>query len=121
MAKPKVWLVLILLWTIIGSTYIAIKIAIDTIPPFLMSGIRYVSSGTLLILVYILIPSQNNNYGTDRNRYLTRDNGRKQQLLGVHWYLVDRDYWHGASNIFHLVLLHSYSQQFPYGYYYLGK
>jgi hypothetical protein len=58
MAKLKVWMVLILLWVIIGSTYITIKIAIDTIPPFLMSGIRYVSSGTLLILVYILIPSQ---------------------------------------------------------------
>ena len=49
MAELKVWLVLILLWVIIGSTYIAIKIAIDTIPPFLMSGIRYVSSGTLQI------------------------------------------------------------------------
>lgn len=60
--------VLILLWVIIGSTYITIKIAIDTIPPFLMSEIRYVSSGALLILVYILIPSQNNNYGTNRNQ-----------------------------------------------------
>jgi hypothetical protein len=49
MAKLKVWLVLILLWVIIGSTHIAIKIAIDTIPPFLLSGIRYASSGTLLI------------------------------------------------------------------------
>ena len=68
MAKLKVWLVLILLWVIIGSTYIAIKIAIDTIPPFLMSGIRYVLSGGLLILVYILIPSQNNNYQTNRNQ-----------------------------------------------------
>ena len=68
MGKLKVWLVLILLWVIIGSTYITIKIAIDTIPPFLMSGIRYVSSGALLILLYILIPSQNNNYGTNRNQ-----------------------------------------------------
>jgi len=68
MVKLKVWLVLILLWVIIGSTYIAIKIAIDTIPPFLMSGIRYISSGTLLILVYILIPSQNNRDGTNRNQ-----------------------------------------------------
>jgi drug/metabolite transporter (DMT)-like permease len=66
MAKLKIWLVLILLWVIIGSTYIAIKIAIDTVPPFLMSGTRYVSSGTLLILVYILIPSQNNRCGTNR-------------------------------------------------------
>ena len=68
MAKLKVWLVLILLWVIIGSTYVTIKIAIDTIPPFLMSGIRYVSSGALLIEVDILIPSQNNNYGTNRNQ-----------------------------------------------------
>ena len=45
MAKLKVWLILILLWVIIGSTYITIKIAIDTIPTFLMSGIRYESSG----------------------------------------------------------------------------
>ena len=48
--------------------YIAIKIAIDAIPPFLMSGIRYVLSGGLLILAYILIPSQNNNYQTNRNQ-----------------------------------------------------
>ena len=68
MATLKVWLVLILLWVIIGSTYITIKIAIDTIPPFFMSGIRYASSGALLILVYILIPSQNNNSGTNRNQ-----------------------------------------------------
>jgi drug/metabolite transporter (DMT)-like permease len=32
-----------------------------------MSGIRYVTSGALLILVSILIPSQNNNHGTNRN------------------------------------------------------
>jgi drug/metabolite transporter (DMT)-like permease len=57
-----------LLWVIIGSTYITIKIAIDTIPPFLMSGIRYVSSGVLLILVYILIPSHYNNSETNRNQ-----------------------------------------------------
>jgi drug/metabolite transporter (DMT)-like permease len=68
MAKLKVWLVLISLWVIIGSTYITIKIAIDSIPPFLMSGIRYVSSGALLLLLYILIPSQNNNYGNNRNQ-----------------------------------------------------
>jgi len=74
MAKLKVWLVLVLLWVIIGSTYITIKIAIDTIPPFLMSGIRYVSSGVLLIMIYILLPSQNNNYQTNRiqNTWVSR-------------------------------------------------
>ena len=33
-----------------------------------MSGIRYVSSGTLLMLIYILIPSQSNRSGTNRNK-----------------------------------------------------
>jgi drug/metabolite transporter (DMT)-like permease len=33
-----------------------------------MSGIRYVSSGALLILVAILIPSQNNNHAINRNQ-----------------------------------------------------
>jgi drug/metabolite transporter (DMT)-like permease len=69
MAKLKVGMVLILLWVIIGSTYITIKIAIDTIPPFLMSGIRYMSSGVLLIIIYILIPSHNNSYYTNQNQH----------------------------------------------------
>ncbi|HEY6537309.1 MAG TPA: EamA family transporter [Candidatus Nitrosocosmicus sp.] len=68
MTKLKVWLVLILLWVIIGSTYISIKISINTIPPFFMSGIRYVASGGLLILVYVLVPSQNNNHQTNQNQ-----------------------------------------------------
>ena len=33
-----------------GSTYIAIRFAIDTIPPFLMAGIRFTISGLLLFL-----------------------------------------------------------------------
>ena len=68
MADLKVWLVLILLWVIIGSSYITIKIAIDTIPPFLMSGVRYASSGGLLILLYILLPSKNNDYQVNQNQ-----------------------------------------------------
>jgi drug/metabolite transporter (DMT)-like permease len=31
-----------------GTTYLAIKIALDTIPPFLMGGLRYVTAGLLL-------------------------------------------------------------------------
>ncbi len=31
-----------------GSTYLAIRFAIDTIPPFLMAGIRFVVAGTLM-------------------------------------------------------------------------
>jgi drug/metabolite transporter (DMT)-like permease len=93
MARPKVWLVLILLWVIIGSTYIAIKIAIDMIPPFLMSGIRYVLSGALLILVYILIPSQNNNY--ENNQSQNVQVSRRDKLVSI----LDKRQWKEATII----------------------
>ncbi|MGK0200421.1 MAG: drug/metabolite transporter (DMT)-like permease, partial [Yoonia sp.] len=35
-----------LIW---GSTYLVIRFAIETIPPFLMSGSRYFVAGALLI------------------------------------------------------------------------
>jgi drug/metabolite transporter (DMT)-like permease len=39
------WGAVCLIW---GTTYLAIKVALDTIPPFLMGGIRYVIGGALL-------------------------------------------------------------------------
>ncbi|HZD34497.1 MAG TPA: EamA family transporter [Nitrososphaeraceae archaeon] len=91
MGKLRVWLVLLLLWVIIGSTYITIKIAIDTIPPFLMSGIRYVSSGALLMLVYILIPSQNNNTGTNQNQNVQV--GYRYKLVSI----LNKKHWKEAT------------------------
>ena len=32
-----------------GSTYLAIRIAIETLPPFLMAGVRFVVAGTVLV------------------------------------------------------------------------
>jgi drug/metabolite transporter (DMT)-like permease len=48
----KIWLILIFTWIIIASTYLAIKISIDTIPPLLMSGIRYTISGLMLFFLF---------------------------------------------------------------------
>jgi drug/metabolite transporter (DMT)-like permease len=48
----RIWLILIFTWIIIASTYLAIKISIDTIPPLLMSGIRYTISGLMLFFVF---------------------------------------------------------------------
>jgi EamA-like transporter family len=48
----KIWLILIFTRIIIASTYLAIKISIDTIPPLLMSGIRYTISGLMLFFIY---------------------------------------------------------------------
>ena len=39
------WTVVCLIW---GTTYLAIKVALETIPPFLMGGIRYLIGGTIL-------------------------------------------------------------------------
>lgn len=39
------WVAVCLIW---GTTYLAIKVALETIPPFLMGGIRYLIGGALL-------------------------------------------------------------------------
>ena len=50
-AAPKRWQLILafasvyLIW---GSTYLAIKFAIETIPPFLMAGVRFLVSGVIL-------------------------------------------------------------------------
>jgi drug/metabolite transporter (DMT)-like permease len=44
-----IWLGLLTLYLVWGSTYLAISIAVDTIPPFLMAGVRFLSAGLLLL------------------------------------------------------------------------
>ena len=50
--QSKVWLILVSLWIINGSSFLAIKVAIDTIPPMLSAGLRFSISGTILFTVY---------------------------------------------------------------------
>ena len=45
-------IILVFTWIIIASTYLAIKISIDTIPPLLISGIRYTISGLMLFFIF---------------------------------------------------------------------
>lgn len=47
--KRGAWMALLAICVIWGSTYLAIKIALETIPPFLMGGFRYVVGGALLV------------------------------------------------------------------------
>ena len=49
--KAKLALAFAALYTIWGSTYLAIKFAVETIPPYLMSGARFTVSGTILYLI----------------------------------------------------------------------
>ncbi|GAB4544128.1 MAG: drug/metabolite exporter YedA [Anaerolineales bacterium] len=48
--KTKIWLALIALYIVWGSTYLGIKVAIETIPPFLHAAIRFLVSGMILVL-----------------------------------------------------------------------
>jgi len=48
--KSKIWFALIALYLVWGSTYLGMRIAIETIPPFLHGAIRFFISGIILIV-----------------------------------------------------------------------
>ena len=48
--KTKIWLALLSLYIVWGSTYLAIHFAVETIPPFLSAGIRFLVSGMILLV-----------------------------------------------------------------------
>lgn len=43
------WIALITVYVVWGSTYLGIRVAVETIPPYLMTGVRYVIAGVLLL------------------------------------------------------------------------
>lgn len=48
--KTKTWIALLALYIVWGSTYLGIKVAIETIPPFFHAGIRFLISGIILVI-----------------------------------------------------------------------
>lgn len=48
--KSKVWTALLAIYLIWGSTYLAIRFAVETIPPFFMAGTRFLVSGLILYI-----------------------------------------------------------------------
>ena len=54
--KPKaslaaIWAAMIVIYIVWGSTYLAIRFAVDTIPPFLVSASRFLLAGGLLFIL----------------------------------------------------------------------
>jgi drug/metabolite transporter (DMT)-like permease len=49
--KPgaPIWVGLLILYVVWGSTYLGIAVAVDTIPPFLMAGVRFLIAGLVLL------------------------------------------------------------------------
>jgi drug/metabolite transporter (DMT)-like permease len=50
---PAVWGALVTVYILWGSTYLAIREAIDTMPPFLMASVRFLVAGGLLYAVAV--------------------------------------------------------------------
>jgi drug/metabolite transporter (DMT)-like permease len=48
--KTKIWIALLALYIVWGSTYLAIRFAVETIPPFFHAGIRFLVSGIILVV-----------------------------------------------------------------------
>ncbi len=48
--KTKIWTALITIYIVWGSTYLAIRFAVETIPPFMMAGTRFLIAGIILFL-----------------------------------------------------------------------
>jgi drug/metabolite transporter (DMT)-like permease len=92
----KIWLILVFTWIIIASTYLAIKISIDTIPPLLMSGIRYTISGLLLFFIfklYSLEISDKKGKQTVNTERSTKQRKKRPDLLQI---ISSRKQWKDA-------------------------
>ena len=48
--KTKIWIALLALYIVWGSTYLAIRFAVETLPPFLHAGLRFLISGLVLVI-----------------------------------------------------------------------
>lgn len=48
--KIKIWIALLLVYVIWGGTYLGIRYAVETIPPFLMAGTRFLAAGITLYI-----------------------------------------------------------------------
>jgi drug/metabolite transporter (DMT)-like permease len=49
-----VWIALLTVWIVWGSTYFGIKVVVDTMPPLLAGGSRFLAAGTILALILAL-------------------------------------------------------------------
>lgn len=48
--KLRIWMALLSIYIIWGSTYLAIRFAVETIPPFLMAATRFLVAGSILFV-----------------------------------------------------------------------
>jgi drug/metabolite transporter (DMT)-like permease len=49
-SRAQVWLALAIVYVVWGSTYLAIRVVVETMPPLLMSGARFLLAGAIVYL-----------------------------------------------------------------------
>ena len=47
----QVWAALLIVYIVWGSTYLAIRVVVETMPPFLAAGMRFVVAGVVMMLI----------------------------------------------------------------------
>ena len=47
--NPSIWIGMLILYVVWGSTYLGIAVAVDTIPPFFMAAVRFLIAGLVLL------------------------------------------------------------------------
>ncbi len=57
-SKALPWIALVVVYLFWGSTYLGIRVAVATIPPYLMTGCRYVVAGALLFALQWLFAKE---------------------------------------------------------------
>jgi len=50
-----VWTAILILYVVWGSTYLGIRVAVETIPPFLMAGVRFLIAGSVMLGVISVV------------------------------------------------------------------
>jgi drug/metabolite transporter (DMT)-like permease len=87
--KIKIFLVLATLSLIWGSSFLAIKVVIDVIPPLLTFGIRFIIAGIPLLFFYKFIKIGNTeSKGGSRNRYKIFNKKRLKVALVLGAFIV---------------------------------
>ena len=78
MIKAKILVVLITLSILWGSSFLAIKMVIDVIPPLLSFGIRFTISGAVVLLAVVIFEKDNNKFTN-----LSKRQWREALILGA--------------------------------------
>jgi drug/metabolite transporter (DMT)-like permease len=86
-ASPiAIWAGLLTLYFVWGSTYIGIRVSVETIPPFLMAGTRFLIAGAILLVCEAIVVARSRSDPTipaeERPRFPTRREWRDSAIVG---------------------------------------